>query len=108
MKNTFYAVLCCLGSQLSYGQQNLEKYISYGLNNNESIRTQQFTLKKSVYALGEAKSQFFPDVSFNTTYTKAGGARSISLPLGHLVKPLYTTFNQRTTSNPFPLIINQR
>jgi len=107
MKNTFYILLCCLGSQLAYGQQNLEKYISYGLNNNESIRTQQFTLKKSVYALSEAKSQFFPEVSFNSTYTKAGGGRSIDLPLGDLVNPIYKTLNQLTQSNSFPMIKNR-
>ena len=89
------------------GKQNLEKYISYGLNNNEGIRTQQFTLKKSIYALREAKSQFFPDVSFNSTYTKAGGGRSIDLPLGDLVNPIYTTLNQLTQSNSFPMIKNR-
>lgn len=107
MKNIFYTILCCLGGQLAYGQQNLEKYISYGLNNNENIRTQQFTLKKSIYALSEAKSQFFPDVSFNTIYTKAGGGRSIDLPLGDLMNPVYTTLNQLTHSNNFPMIKNQ-
>ncbi|KAA9037151.1 TolC family protein [Ginsengibacter hankyongi] len=107
MKNTFYAILICLGSRVAYGQDNLEKYIVYGLNNNESIRTQQFTLKKSIYALRDAKSQFFPDLSFITTYTKAGGGRSIDLPLGDLVNPIYATLNLLTQSNSFPVIKNR-
>jgi outer membrane protein TolC len=69
---------------------------------------QQFTLKKSIYALNEAKSQFFPEVSFNTTYTKAAGGRSIDLPLGDLMNPVYTTLNQLTRSSNFPVIKNQR
>jgi outer membrane protein TolC len=107
MKNIFYAILCCLGGQLVYGQENLEKYISYGLNNNESIRAQLFTLKKSIYALKEAKSLFLPEVSFNTTYTKAGGGRTIDIPVGDLVNPIYATLNQLTKSNSFPMQKNQ-
>jgi outer membrane protein TolC len=107
MKNILYALLCCLGSQVACGQQNLEKYIGFGLNNNESIRTQQFELKKSVYVLKEAKSLFLPAVSFNTTYTKAGGGRTFDIPVGDLVNPIYATLNQLTKSNSFPMLKNE-
>ncbi|HZY37588.1 MAG TPA: TolC family protein [Mucilaginibacter sp.] len=107
MKKIFYALLCFFGGNVAYGQQNLEKYISYGLSNNESIRTQQFTLKKSVYALQEAKSLFLPAESFITNYTKAGGGRTIEIPVGDLVNPIYATLNQLTQSNRFPMLKNQ-
>lgn len=107
MKRIFYALLCCLGSTLAYAQQNLEQYIRYGLGNNESIKTQQFTLKKSIYALKEAKSLFLPNEGFITNYTKAGGGRTIDIPVGDLVNPIYATLNQLTQSNRFPMIKNQ-
>jgi outer membrane protein TolC len=107
MKKLFNIFIFFLAVPCAFGQQALEKYISYGLSNNESIKTQQFALNKSIYALREAKSQFFPEVSFNSVYTKAGGGRSIDLPLGNLMNPVYTTLNQLTHSNNFPMIKNQ-
>ncbi|GAA4153414.1 hypothetical protein GCM10022217_09140 [Chryseobacterium ginsenosidimutans] len=64
-------------------------------------------MEKSVYALGEAKSLFLPNVSFSTTYTKAEGGRTVDFPAGDLLNGVYSTLNQLTGSNAFPQLQNQ-
>ena len=44
----------------AYSQTSLDSYIKTALSNNETIKQQQFLLTKSLYALKEAKSLFFP------------------------------------------------
>lgn len=89
-------------------QIKLDAYVRQGLLSNESIRQQNFLLEKNVYALREAKTMFLPGVTFSTTYTKAGGGRTIDFPTGDLLNGAYATLNQLTGSNSFPQLQNQR
>jgi len=61
-----------------------------------------------LFALQEAKSLFLPTVSFNATYTLAGGGRTVDFPVGDLLNPVYQTLNQLTANNKFPQVENQR
>ncbi|WP_442591456.1 TolC family protein [Pedobacter sp. AW31-3R] len=88
-------------------QSRLNDYISQGLASNQSIKEQDFLLKKNMYALQEAKSMFLPSVTFSTTYTKADGGRTIDFPTGDLFNAAYATLNQLTGSNSFPQLENQ-
>jgi len=99
--------LVCVVSLRVSAQSNLDNYIRLGLDSNQSIRQQQFELQKSIYALGEAKTLFYPDISFNADYTLAKGGRAIDLPLGDLMNPVYATLNQLTNSSNFRPIQNQ-
>lgn len=109
MKYIISAVFLALSgfSNVGFAQQQLDKYIQYGLVNNESIKQQQFLLEKNLYALKEAKSLFLPSVSFNGSYTLAGGGRTVDVPIGDLLNPVYSTLNQLTASNNFPQVKNQ-
>lgn len=109
MKYIISAVLLVLSgfSNAGFAQQQLDKYIQHGLVNNESIKQQQFLLEKSLYALKEAKSLFLPNVSLNAGYTLAGGGRTVDVPIGDLLNPVYSTLNQLTSSNNFPQVKNQ-
>jgi len=91
----------------AYAQTHLEQYIRTGLSSNETIRQQQFLLDKSLWALKEAKSLFLPNVEFNGTYTLAGGGRTVDIPVGDLMNPVYKTLNQLTGTNNFPQVQNQ-
>lgn len=91
----------------TYSQTSLDDYIKTALGNNETIKQQQFLLTKSLYALKEAKSLFLPSVAFNGTYTLAGGGRTVDIPVGDLMNPVYKTLNQLTGANNFPQIQNQ-
>lgn len=89
-------------------QTHLDAYLTTAISNNETIKQQHFLLAKSVYALQEAKSLFFPSVGFTATYTIADGGRRIDFPVGDLLNPVYKTLNQMTGSPNFPEIQNQR
>ncbi|MEO1655401.1 MAG: TolC family protein, partial [Bacteroidota bacterium] len=84
----------------------LDNYIQEGIENNLALKQQSFDIQKSLAALGEAKGLFFPDVSFQASYTLAGGGRTISLPLGDLLNPAYTALNDLTNSSNFPTLEN--
>jgi outer membrane protein TolC len=84
----------------------LEGYIQQGLKNNQGIRQQGFLLEKSMYALKEAKTFFLPEVNFNGSYLDSRGGRKISIPIGDLLNPVYTSLNQLTNSSAFPQVEN--
>lgn len=94
-------------SQNSFAQEKLDNYIKSGLENSEVIKQQNIQLNKNLYALKEAKSLFFPNVAFNSTYTLADGGRTIDFPIGDLLNPVYSSLNQLTNSNSFPQLQNQ-
>ncbi|KAA0994212.1 TolC family protein [Dyadobacter sp. UC 10] len=84
----------------------LENYINQGLKNNQGIRQQGFLLERNLYALKEAKSFFLPEVNFNTSYLDSRGGRKISIPIGDLLNPVYSSLNQLTNSSVFPQVEN--
>lgn len=88
------------------GQQVPEQYISEGLNNNLVLQEKKITLEKSLVSLKEAKSLFLPTTWVEGQYSLAQGGRSIDIPVGDLVNPVYKTLNQLTGTNSFPTIKN--
>lgn len=80
----------------------LDAYIQTGLQSNLTLKQENLSIEKSIVALEEAKGLFRPQVSFQATYTLAGGGRAIEIPVGDLVNPIYTALNQLTGSNQFP------
>lgn len=92
----------------AFGQTGpiLEGYIAQARQHSHALRQRQFQLEQSLLALEEAKRLFLPDVGFGATYTLAAGGRSISLPIGDLLNPVYGTLNELTQSNQFPQLEN--
>ncbi len=110
---TFYRVVLMVVAQvfathLADAQGQLDEYIRQGIASNQSIKQQGFILEKNIHALGEAKSMFLPSVTFSTTYTKAGGGRTIDFPTGDLLNGVYATLNQLTSTDAFPQLKNER
>lgn len=106
MKKTLILMTILLG-YYGYSQSKLDGYIETGLKNNEVIKQHNFDINKSIYALKEAHSLFYPTVSLNANYTKADGGRTIDIPIGDMLNPVYNTLNQITNSNAFPSLQNQ-
>lgn len=97
---------CC--PLIAHAQQGvLDGYIHEAFSNNNGLKQQQLQLQKSLYALKEARSLFYPNVSFMGSYNKAAGGRTIDLPIGDLFNPVYSTLNQLTASNSFPQLKNE-
>ncbi|WP_108424609.1 TolC family protein [Flagellimonas amoyensis] len=107
MKKILIILLIYGGGLLGNAQTKLDHYIQAGLENNEVIRQHNFDINKSMYALSEARSLFYPTVSLNANYTKADGGRTIDIPIGDLMNPVYSTLNQLTGSDAFPVLENQ-
>ena len=84
----------------------LAHYLKEGLQSNLLLRQKHLSLEKSIWALKAANSYFLPQVSLSTAYTHGQGGRSIALPMGDLLNPVYSTLNQLTESNNFPQIEN--
>lgn len=63
--------MICGGGLMSNAQTRLDHYIQVRLENNEVIRQYNFDINKSMYALKEVRSLFYPTVSLNANYTKA-------------------------------------
>ncbi|GAB4341243.1 MAG: hypothetical protein OHK0038_20940 [Flammeovirgaceae bacterium] len=84
----------------------LDNYVQEAFENNEGLKQQKFVLEKNLYALKEAQSLFYPQINFLTNYTIAKGGRTIDIPIGDLLNPVYSTLNQLTNSNKFPQLEN--
>jgi outer membrane protein TolC len=88
-------------------QPSLDDYINQAFESNLGLQQKRLDLDKALYALKEAKTYYLPDVGLNATYTRANGGRTIDLPIGDLLNPIYSTLNQLTAGNNFPSIDNQ-
>ncbi len=84
----------------------LDNYISMAFNQNDGLKQQQFDLDRSLFALKEAQAMFLPTVSMIGSYTKSSGGRTIDVPVGDLVNPIYTALNQLTGSK-YPQLKNE-
>jgi outer membrane protein TolC len=87
-------------------QGSLEKYIETGLKNNLALQEKNISLESALNALKTANSLFFPSVDFKGDYQSGDGGRSISIPVGDMLNPVYRTLNQLTSGNAFPDISN--
>ncbi|AMQ01096.1 Outer membrane efflux protein [Pedobacter cryoconitis] len=101
--------LLILGKPAIAQQQSrqLDDYISLAFGQNQGLKQQNFDLEKSLFALKEAKAMYLPTVSMLGSYTKSAGGRTIDVPVGDLVNPIYSALNQLTSSSKYPQIANQ-
>jgi len=107
MRTTVILILL-LNSLNGFGQTPvLDQYLKTGLEGNKSLKQSASLLEKEKYGLREANSLFLPTVEFSGSYLKSDGGRTIDLPLGDLMNPVYTTLNQLTNTNSFPQIKNE-
>jgi outer membrane protein TolC len=90
------------------GQAVLDDYIRYGLDNNLALQQKQSDYEKSIAALSEARSMFYPGISFNARYTLSDGGRIIDFPVGDFLNPVYSTLNSLLATDVFPHIDNQQ
>ena len=89
-----------------HAQATLDKYINEAFTNNLVLREKKLALDKSLLAIKEARNLFLPTTWFETQYTLAKGGRTIDIPIGDLLNPVYNTLNQLTSSTRFPQIQN--
>lgn len=84
----------------------LEQYIEEAIQQNLMLKQKNIPLAKGKLALKEAEKRFKPTADFSFSYTLALGGRTIDLPIGDLLNPVYSTLNKVTQSAQFPQIEN--
>src|SRR3984957_2641795 len=58
-------------------------------------------------ALDQARALYLPSLDFSARYTRANGGRTIDIPVGDLLNPVYASLNQIPRSSRFPAVQNQ-
>lgn len=101
-------IVASIGRGGAYAQTGrLDGYIADAFAQNQGLKEQQFDLDKALYDLKEAQAMYLPTVSVLGSYTKSSGGRTIDVPVGDLINPVYTALNQLTNSNKYPMLKNQ-
>ncbi|HYF68987.1 MAG TPA: TolC family protein [Ohtaekwangia sp.] len=100
----FVAVI--LLSQTLKAQTPLVNYVAEGLESNIILQQKKISLQQAKQSLQIAKSYFLPSINVLADYTSGQGGRSIGIPVGDLLNPVYTSLNQLTETNSFPQIEN--
>ncbi|RYZ26208.1 MAG: TolC family protein, partial [Sphingobacteriales bacterium] len=77
-----------------------------GLESNLALKQKNGDVSGAIYSLKMARRLFQPTVSFQGSYQTGAGGRSIALPVGDLLNPVYQSLNQMVGSNKFPTISN--
>jgi outer membrane protein len=105
-KRLISTLFLVLTSGILLAQSVLDNYVEEGLKNNLVLQQKNISLQQAQQSLQIARSYFLPSVSLLTDYTSGEGGRSISIPVGDLLNPVYTSLNQMTQSDAFPQVEN--
>lgn len=101
-----FATLCFAMGTGILAAQSLDDYVKEGLKSNLVLQQKNISLTQAQQSLQIAKSYFLPSVSLLADYTSGEGGRSISVPVGDLLNPVYTSLNEMTQSDAFPQVEN--
>lgn len=102
--STLFCLVIIAGSAMA--QNALDEYVETGLKNNLVLQQKNIALEKAMLSLKIANGMFLPTVALQGNYTSGDGGRSISIPVGDMLNPVYATLNQLTSSDQFPQIEN--
>lgn len=88
----------------------LDSYLRDALSSNSALRAEGFAVDAALQGLEAARARRAPVLALAARYTVSDGGRTIDIPTGDLVNPVYRTLNQLTagSANPtqFPEIDN--
>lgn len=87
-------------------QHRLENYVREGLENNVVVQQKSIAYEQAQRTLQIAAGYFLPSVTLLADYTSGEGGRSISIPVGDMLNPVYASLNQLTQSDAFRQIDN--
>ncbi|MET4107631.1 TolC family protein [Hymenobacter sp. UYP22] len=86
--------------------RTLQGYVEQGLAQNVGFRREAIAVASAAQQVRQAQGLYQPQVQLGATYTLANGGRTINLPVGDLVNPVYSTLNTLTGTSQFPQIAN--
>lgn len=85
----------------------VDELVAEALAANLELAVAGATVGERLAALDEARAAYRPVLDFDARYTRADGGRTLELPIGDLLNPVYATLNQLTGSGRFPSVQNQ-
>ena len=85
-----------------------DQLVADALGANLELAASQASVEQRFTALDQARARYLPALDLTSRYTRASGGRSIDVPVGDLLNPVYATLNQLTGTSQFPAIANQR
>ncbi|MBN1525702.1 MAG: TolC family protein [Spirochaetales bacterium] len=90
MNKKMMIIFFILSVSAVFGESILEKYVEEGLSRNLSLLSAEYCLKESIARVNEARGKFFPTISVEARTSWNWGGRTMSLPVGDIVNPLYS------------------
>lgn len=75
-------------------EELLTEYVAAALASNLALQRQDLSVEQSLAALDEARGRYLPQLSLASRFSRAEGGRTIALPLGDLLNPVYATLNE--------------
>lgn len=72
----------------------LEEYVAESLRGNLGLRRTDLSVEQSLRARDEARGRLLPQVSLEARALRAEGGRTISIPVGDLLNPVYASLNE--------------
>ncbi|MBS0367481.1 MAG: TolC family protein [Proteobacteria bacterium] len=80
----------------------IDTYVREGLKSNLSLAAETLDVEHALAGLDAARSQYAPILALDARYTRAWGGRTLDLPLGTLLNPVYGTLNELLVSQGRP------
>ncbi len=92
--------------------QSPDTLVMQALQSNRQLAAQHEAVQASLSGLDEARAKYYPTLGVNARYTRSEGGRTIDIPTGDALNPVYATLNALTAGSAqptrFPSIDNQK
>jgi len=92
-------------------EEGLQRLVDEALEANLQLRASGATVQQRLAALEQARARYLPAIDFAARYTVADGGRTIDIPVGDLLNPVYETLDQMLVAQgqppQFPRVSNQ-
>jgi outer membrane protein len=89
----------------------LQQLVDEALVANLELRASSLSVQQRLAALEQARARYLPAIDFAARYTVVDGGRTIDIPVGDLVNPIYESLEQllaaQGTPAQFPRVANQ-
>lgn len=87
-------LLLCLAPVAYADDTTLQQYLDQALQANPALAAQTQNVRASEFDVDAARAQQYPQLSLNARYTHSDGGRTIDIPTGQLLNPVYDTLNR--------------
>ena len=92
----------CVTARVWADASVLQGYIREGLASNLALRQKDLSYAQALEGLAEARGMYLPSLELQARYSRAGGGRTVDVPIGDMLNPVYVTLNQLLADTRFP------